>query len=75
VKNEGRLLDGFADMSSAVSLTRLNPRPPGRLGLDALATSRRPVRIPRFHHVQLSADCSDDGPDIFLSPTLVSRVL
>jgi hypothetical protein len=69
------LLAGFADMSSAVSLTRLTLRAPGTLGLDALAMSRRSVRIPRFYHVQSPADCSDDGPDTFLPPTLVSRVL
>jgi hypothetical protein len=34
VKNKGRLLAGFADMSSALSLTRLNQPLPGRLGIS-----------------------------------------
>jgi hypothetical protein len=32
VKNERRLFAGFTDMSSALSLIRLNPSPPGRFG-------------------------------------------
>ena len=47
MKDEGRLLAGFADMSSALSLTRLTPRPLGRHGLGALAT--------------LSGQCTGEG--------------